>query len=893
MTDIPNAGGDAAGERSLAPQSQTFSVTASKVPLTIDIAKISVPMKKFFDDMHKQAETFIADMNKMGEALGEVPQGGGQRRAAGTPAQPTFQGNSKAAQAVGGAPGAPATSNYGGRLFMRPLQQISSRISQVSGVNIGAGAIGAAGVAAALSQVVGAADQRIARGAEYASGADKLSVLTQQMTGMSQRQVMNMRQPLTNYRLGAGGINQMLAFQASTGVQATPQFASSIAGIRAATGYSKSTGDILADQQALLNPEVANRMLFQLGTNAYTTGGKQRDPMQMRQQIIQSMGLNNSLVLKGALSPGSITRARMTQAGVPVEMQDDLIQQAQMNQSFRQKGGKGSYDPRKEADRKRMGIEGNLATQQQETERLRGQREEQFMSRQIDNMTTAEKQNQEMIRILGNIEGKLSGPIGARTSTAGLQKLIGRGMQIGGLGIAALTGVETGGVGAAVGLGISAAGTAMVGDPVDGETTKPGGGANALAAQRNASFRGLNPKMQERLLKMFAANPKIGFGGGTRSSSQQEAMFRSRYKKTNTKTPIFWEGSYWEHTSGAPAAPPGRSMHEIGLAADLTGDMSWISAHASEFGLKNFAQVNGEPWHVQPTELPNSRRDYEASGSPWGGERSTEKLPAGVSTPEVLGDVGSAKSSYAGGASTLNTHSGMSISEIIAVTHSENVARLGGGSGIATVRKSGAAGTPAVASSASSSAIPKGTTLSGVEVARVAYEAGFRGQALIDWVGIAMRESHGNSLAHNPKPPDDSFGLWQINMLGALGPDRIKKFGLKAKEDLYDPRVNARAAYEMSGGGSNHGPWTIKGNWAQNVDLKAASNYVTQANLGDPMPMERSGGSSTYVNTGHSINFAPTIIFQGTPQTPDLQKLAAEAGRLLKEQVKTLELRNA
>jgi hypothetical protein len=61
-------------------------------------------------------------------------------------------------------------------------------------------------------------------------------------------------------------------------------------------------------------------------------------------------------------------------------------------------------------------------------------------------------------------------------------------------------------------------------------------------------------------------------------------------------------------------------------------------------------------------------------------------------------------------------------------------------------------------------------------------------------VAIAMAESGGNILAHNSRPPDDSYGLWQINMIGALGVSRRAAFGLKKNEDLYNPAENARVA---------------------------------------------------------------------------------------------------
>lgn len=71
---------------------------------------------------------------------------------------------------------------------------------------------------------------------------------------------------------------------------------------------------------------------------------------------------------------------------------------------------------------------------------------------------------------------------------------------------------------------------------------------------------------------------------------------------------------------------------------------------------------------------------------------------------------------------------------------------------------------------------------------------------------VAMAESGGNPTAHNATPPDDSYGLWQINMYGSLGPARRAQFGLSSNTALYDPLTNARAAVAIAKGG--FGPWT-------------------------------------------------------------------------------------
>jgi len=59
---------------------------------------------------------------------------------------------------------------------------------------------------------------------------------------------------------------------------------------------------------------------------------------------------------------------------------------------------------------------------------------------------------------------------------------------------------------------------------------------------------------------------------------------------------------------------------------------------------------------------------------------------------------------------------------------------------------------------------------------------------------VGMAESTGDSGVRNRNldTGDDSYGLWQVNMLGNLGPDRIRRYGLRSAEDLKDPETNAR-----------------------------------------------------------------------------------------------------
>jgi hypothetical protein len=86
---------------------------------------------------------------------------------------------------------------------------------------------------------------------------------------------------------------------------------------------------------------------------------------------------------------------------------------------------------------------------------------------------------------------------------------------------------------------------------------------------------------------------------------------------------------------------------------------------------------------------------------------------------------------------------------------------------------------------------------------------------LVNAVAVAMAESDGESTAHNTTYPDDSYGLWQINMLGKMGADRRKAFGIASNADLFDPNTNARAAHQVwRDAGKSFSPWSTFTNGA-------------------------------------------------------------------------------
>lgn len=105
---------------------------------------------------------------------------------------------------------------------------------------------------------------------------------------------------------------------------------------------------------------------------------------------------------------------------------------------------------------------------------------------------------------------------------------------------------------------------------------------------------------------------------------------------------------------------------------------------------------------------------------------------------------------------------------------------------------------------------PSGGTLSTEQLVAIAKQAGFNQQNAVIAAAVAKAESGGRSgvVNDNPKTGDLSYGLWQINMIGRLGPARLKQFGISSYDQLKDPLTNARAAFMLSGG-SNFTPWSV------------------------------------------------------------------------------------
>jgi len=99
--------------------------------------------------------------------------------------------------------------------------------------------------------------------------------------------------------------------------------------------------------------------------------------------------------------------------------------------------------------------------------------------------------------------------------------------------------------------------------------------------------------------------------------------------------------------------------------------------------------------------------------------------------------------------------------------------------------------------------VPSGSVPSGSlgteKLVSLAKSAGFNDEDSATMAAIAMAESGGVSskINDNPKTNDLSYGLWQINMIDKLGPERRKQFGINSNEQLLDPATNINAAKKV------------------------------------------------------------------------------------------------
>jgi hypothetical protein len=100
--------------------------------------------------------------------------------------------------------------------------------------------------------------------------------------------------------------------------------------------------------------------------------------------------------------------------------------------------------------------------------------------------------------------------------------------------------------------------------------------------------------------------------------------------------------------------------------------------------------------------------------------------------------------------------------------------------------------------------------LNAQQIAALLQQQGVAKEKIPTMTAISLAESSGRPQAFNPNAQtgDRSYGLFQVNMYGGLGPARMKQFGLKDEKDLFDPATNVKAAKQILGS-QGLGAWSV------------------------------------------------------------------------------------
>lgn len=110
-----------------------------------------------------------------------------------------------------------------------------------------------------------------------------------------------------------------------------------------------------------------------------------------------------------------------------------------------------------------------------------------------------------------------------------------------------------------------------------------------MAPLADTAGSGLDPRLARALDHLLDA-------------TQGRVRLVSGYRSTQRQT-MLWNRALARYGSAELAddwvAPPGRSMHEAGLAVDLGGDLDLASRTIAELGLPLYRPLPHEPWHFE------------------------------------------------------------------------------------------------------------------------------------------------------------------------------------------------------------------------------------------------------------------------------------------------------
>jgi hypothetical protein len=144
----------------------------------------------------------------------------------------------------------------------------------------------------------------------------------------------------------------------------------------------------------------------------------------------------------------------------------------------------------------------------------------------------------------------------------------------------------------------------------------------------------------------------------------------------------------------------------------------------------------------------------------------------------------------------------------------------------------------------------KMSPLNAQQIASLLQKQGIAKEKIPTMTAIALAESGGRTQAYNPTGLDRSYGLFQVNMYGGLGPARMKQFGLKKEQDLFNPETNVKAAKQILGS-QGLGAWSVYKSGKYKQFLPEAQKAT--ATLGSEQPQQTPQPQPTAARGGRTF----------------------------------------
>ncbi len=154
--------------------------------------------------------------------------------------------------------------------------------------------------------------------------------------------------------------------------------------------------------------------------------------------------------------------------------------------------------------------------------------------------------------------------------------------------------------------------------------------AQGGAAARPDSFTGMADPFQQALARMLQDAPpdvRVGITSGYRSPEVQQRLWEEALAKYGSEA----EARKW-------VAPPGKSQHNHGNAADLSfmspAAQEWVHQNAAKYGLA--FPLSNEAWHVELAGARDGQHTPAQTGNALGGANALSATGMPDAAPNAL-----------------------------------------------------------------------------------------------------------------------------------------------------------------------------------------------------------------------------------------------------------------